>query len=157
MEWKQLNNQYPFDYFFMDEQLNHFYKSDIRLMHVLSIFAVLAIIIACMGLFGLSIYTAKQRTKEIGIRKVLGASVANITVLLSKDFMKLVLIASVISFPLAWWAMNNWLRDFAYRIHIGVWIFAIAATAAILIALVTVGMQAIRAAVANPVKSLRSE
>ena len=118
-EWKQLNNDYPFDYFFMDEQLNHFYKSDIRLMNVLSIFAILAIVIACMGLFGLSMYTARQRTKEIGIRKVLGASIAGIGLLLSKDFMKLVVIASVISFPLAWWAMNNWLQDFAYRIPYG--------------------------------------
>jgi putative ABC transport system permease protein len=141
----------------MDAQLNHFYKADIRLMQVLSIFAVLAIAIACMGLFGLSVYTARQRTKEIGIRKVLGASVATITVLLSKDFMKLVLIASLISFPLAWWAMNNWLQEFAYRIHIGVWIFAIAAAAAIIIALVTVSLQAIKAAIANPVKSLRTE
>ena len=156
-EWKQLNNQYPFDYFFMDEQLNRYYKTDKRLMHVLSIFAVLAIVIACMGLFGLSIYTARQRTKEIGIRKVLGASVAGITVLLSKDFLKLVLIASVLSFPLAWWAMNNWLQDFAYRIHIGAGIFAIAGIAVILIALFTVSLQAIKAAVANPVKSLRTE
>jgi len=156
-EWKLLNDQYPFNYFFMDEQLNRFYKSDMRLMQVLTIFAVLAILIACMGLFGLSIYTARQRTKEIGIRKVLGASVAGITVLLSKDFLKLVLIASVISFPLAWWAMNNWLEDFAYRVNIGPGIFAIAAIAAILIALFTVSVQAIKTAVANPVKSLRAE
>ena len=132
-------------------------ESDMRLMQVLTIFAVLAILIACMGLFGLSIYTARQRTKEIGIRKVLGASVAGITVLLSKDFLKLVLIASVISFPLAWWAMNNWLEDFAYRVNIGPGIFAIAAIAAILIALFTVSVQAIKTAVANPVKSLRAE
>ena len=155
--WKQLNNQYPFDYFFIDEQLNRFYKTDIRLMHVLSIFAALAIVIACMGLFGLSIYTAKQRTKEIGIRKVLGASVSGIAMLLSKDFLKLVIAASVLAFPLAWWAMNNWLQDFAYRIHIGAWIFAMAATSALLIALVTVSFQAIKAAAANPVKSLRTE
>jgi len=155
--WKQLNNQYPFDYFFIDEQLNRFYKTDIRLMHVLSIFAALAIVIACMGLFGLSIYTAKQRTKEIGIRKVLGASVSGIAMLLSKDFLKLVIAASVLAFPLAWWAMNNWLQDFAYRIHIGAWIFAMAAISALLIALVTVSFQAIKAAAANPVKSLRTE
>jgi len=155
--WKQLNNQYPFDYFFIDEQLNRFYKTDIRLMHVLSIFAALAIVIACMGLFGLSIYTAKQRTKEIGIRKVLGASVSGIAMLLSKDFLKLVIAASVLAFPLAWWAMNSWLQDFAYRIHIGAWIFAMAAISALLIALVTVSFQAIKAAAANPVKSLRTE
>jgi len=156
-EWKQLNEQYPFEYFFMDEQLNRFYKTDIRLMQILGIFALLAIVIACMGLFGLSIYTARQRTKEIGIRKVLGASVAGITVLLSKDFLKLVLIASIISFPVAWWAMNNWLQDFAYRIHIGAGVFVIAAVAAMLIALLTVCVQAIKAAVANPVRSLRTE
>ncbi|MES1225256.1 MAG: FtsX-like permease family protein, partial [Bacteroidota bacterium] len=156
-EWKQFNNEYPFDYFFMDEQMNHFYKSDLRMMHILSIFAILAIVIACMGLFGLSIYTAQLRTKEIGIRKVLGASVSGITILLSKDFLKLVLIASIISFPLAWWAMNNWLQDFAYRITISGWVFIIAALAAVFIAVITVSFQAIKAAVANPVKSLRME
>jgi putative ABC transport system permease protein len=156
-EWKVLNAGYPFDYFFMDEQINRFYKSDVRLMNVLSIFAVLAIIIACMGLFGLGIYTAKQRTKEIGIRKVVGASVTSIAILLSKDFMKLVLIASFISFPIAWWAINNWLEDFAYRIHISVWIFIAASLGAMMIALLTVGFQAIKAAIANPVKSLRTE
>ncbi|MGZ8552833.1 MAG: ABC transporter permease [Chitinophagaceae bacterium] len=156
-EWKQLTDQYPFDYFLMDEQLNRFYKTDMKLMQVLSIFAVLAILIACMGLFGLSIYTARQRTKEIGIRKVLGASVAGITVLLSKDFLKLVLIASLLSFPLAWWAMNNWLQDFAYRVPLGAGVFAIAAITAILIALFTVSLQAVKTAIANPVKSLRTE
>ena len=156
-EWKQLNNEYPFDYFFMDEQMNHFYKSDIRMMHILNIFAILAIVIACMGLFGLSIYTAQLRTKEIGIRKVLGASVSGIIILLSKDFLKLVLIASVISFPLAWWAMNSWLQDFAYRITISGWVFIIAALAAVFIAVITVSFQAIKAALANPVKSLRTE
>ncbi|MGZ8550987.1 MAG: ABC transporter permease, partial [Chitinophagaceae bacterium] len=156
-EWKQLTDQYPFDYFLMDEQLNRFYKTDMKLMQVLSIFAVLAILIACMGLFGLSIYTARQRTKEIGIRKVLGASVAGIAVLLSKDFLKLVLIASLLSFPLAWWAMNNWLQDFAYRVPLGAGVFAIAAITAILIALFTVSLQAVKTAIANPVKSLRTE
>jgi putative ABC transport system permease protein len=156
-EWKRMNSQYPFDYFFMDEQLSRFYRTDIRLMQVLSIFAVLAIVIACMGLFGLSVYTARQRTKEIGIRKVLGASVSSITVLLSKDFMKLVGIASVISFPLAGWALTKWLQEFAFRIHIGAWIFGLAAMAAISIALITVSIQAVKAAMANPVKSLRTD
>lgn len=156
-EWKQLNNEYPFDYFFMDEQMNHFYKSDLRMMHILNVFAILAIVIACMGLFGLSIYTARLRTKEIGIRKVLGASVAGITVLLSKDFLRLVLIAAFISFPLAWWAMNKWLQDFAYRITINGWMFLVAALMAIFIAIVTVSFQAIKAALSNPVKSLRTE
>jgi putative ABC transport system permease protein len=156
-EWKQLNSEYPFDYFFMDEQIDRFYKSDNNLMQVLSIFAVLAIIIACMGLFGLSIYAAQQRTKEIGIRKVLGATEATITLLLSKDFLKPVLVAAIISFPLAWWAMNNWLQDFAYRIQISAWIFIAAGAGAILLALITISFQAIKAAIANPVKNLRTE
>lgn len=156
-QWKQFDSEFPFDYFFMDEQLNRFYRSDERLLNVLGIFAGLAIVIACMGLFGLSIYTARQRTKEIGIRKVLGASVTNVTLLLSKDFLKLVVLAALVAFPVAWWAMNNWLQDFAYRVNISWWVFAIAGILALLIALVTVSFQAIKAAVANPVKSLRTE
>lgn len=155
--WKQFSNQYPFDYFFLDEQLRHFYQSDERLLEVLNIFAGLAIFIACIGLFGLSIYTAKQRTKEIGIRKVLGASVAQVVALLSKDFIFLVGIAIVIASPIAWWAANKWLQEFAYRISINAWIFLIAGLSAIIIALLTVSFQAIRTAVANPVKSLRTE
>jgi putative ABC transport system permease protein len=110
-----------------------------------------------MGLFGLAAFSAEQRTKEIGIRKVLGAGVFNIVGLLSKTFIKLVLIASVIAFPIAWWTMNNWLEDFPYRINIGWWVFGIAAAAALAIALITVSFQAIKTAIANPVKSLRTE
>jgi putative ABC transport system permease protein len=124
---------------------------------VISIFATLAIIIACIGLFGLSIYTAKQRTKEIGIRKVLGASVTGVVRLLSKDFIKLVGIAILIASPIAWWASNKWLQDFAYRINISWWVFASAGVIALLIAMFTVSFQAIKAAIANPVKSLRTE
>jgi putative ABC transport system permease protein len=156
-EWKQFDKEYPFDYFFLDEQLNRFYQSDTRLLHVLSIFAGLAIFIACIGLFGLSIYAAKQRTKEIGIRKVLGASVSQVALLLSKDFIKLVGIAILIASPIAWWAANKWLQDFAYRINVSGWVFLIAGFAAIFIALITVSFQAIKAAIANPVKSLRTE
>jgi putative ABC transport system permease protein len=156
-QWKQFSAEYPFDYFFLDEQLNRFYQSDSRLLHVLNIFAGLAIFIACIGLFGLSIYTAKQRTKEIGIRKVLGASVSQVALLLSKDFIILVAVAILVASPVAWWAANKWLQDFAYRIHISGWIFLIAGISAILIALLTVSFQAIKAAVANPVKSLRTE
>jgi putative ABC transport system permease protein len=119
--------------------------------------AVLAIIIACLGLFGLATYAAEQRIKEIGIRKVLGASVRGIIAMLSKDFLKLVVIASIIAFPIAWFAMNKWLQDFAYRINISWWVFVIASVVAILIALLTISYQAIRAAIANPVKSLRTE
>ena len=155
--WKQFTNEYPFDYFFLDEQLNHFYSSDERLLYVLNIFAALAIFIACIGLFGLSIYTARQRTKEIGIRKVLGASVTQLTMLLSEEFILLVVIAIIIATPLAWLLTNKWLEDFAYRINISGWIFFIAGMIAILIALATVSVQAIKAAIANPVKSLRTE
>jgi putative ABC transport system permease protein len=118
---------------------------------------VLAILIACLGLFGLVTYAAEQRTKEIGIRKVLGANVAHIVGMISKDFLKLVLIASVIAFPVAWWAMNKWLQDFAYRVSISWWIFFAAGLLAVVIALATISFQAIKAAMANPVKSLRTE
>ncbi|MEP6583753.1 MAG: ABC transporter permease [Ginsengibacter sp.] len=155
--WKSLATEHPFDYFFLDEQLNHFYESDVKLLHVLNIFAVLAIFIACIGLFGLSIYTAKQRTKEIGIRKVLGATVTSIVGMLSKDFVKLVLLAVIIAFPVSWWAINIWLQDFAFRINISWMIFIISGLASVSIALITISFQAIKAAMANPVKSLRTE
>ena len=119
--------------------------------------ALMTILIACLGLLGLATYAAEQRIKEIGIRKVLGASVTSIVSMLSKDFLKLVIVAAVIAFPVAWWAMNNWLQDFAYRTSIQWWIFAVAGIAALLIALCTVSFQAIKAALANPVKSLRTE
>jgi putative ABC transport system permease protein len=155
--WKQFNTEYPFDYFFLDEQLNHFYQSDEHLLLVLNIFAVLAIVIACIGLFGLSIYTAKQRTKEIGIRKVMGASVSQLALLISKDFIVLVVIAIVIASPLAFLFSDKWLQDFAYRINISGWIFLIAGISAILIAVITVSFQSVKAAMANPVRSLRTE
>ena len=120
-------------------------------------FAIFAIFIACLGLFGLVTYAAEQRTKEIGIRKVLGAGTTGLVAMLSKDFAKLVLIAAIISFPVAWLIMNRWLQDFAYRINIDWWVFAIVGIAAISIALITVSFQAIRAALANPVAALRSE
>ena len=156
-EWKKRVRDYPFDYFFLDEQINRFYQEDNRLLQAISVFALTAILIACMGLFGLSMYMVEQRTKEVGIRKVLGATVAGITIMLTKYFMRLMLIASLISFPLAWWAINNWLRDFAYRVYPGVGVFMIASFAASTIALFAVAFQAIRAAKANPVISLRSE
>ncbi len=155
--WKEFDKEFPFDYYFMDEQLNKFYQSDQQLLHVLSVFAGLAIIIASVGLFGLSIYTARQRTKEIGIRKVLGAPVGSIIALLSKDFLKLIGIAIIIATPVAWWAGNKWLQDFAYRINISVWIFVAAGIATLVVALVTISFQSIKAAIANPVRSLRTE
>ena len=121
------------------------------------VFATLAIIISCLGLFGLAAYTAERRTKEVGIRKVLGASVPGIASLLSRDFLRLVIVSCVIAFPIAWWVMNNWLQDFQYRTEIHWWVFALAAIASILIAIFTVSFQAIKAAVSNPAQSLRTE
>jgi len=142
---------------FLDEKLNDQYKSEERFAKFFVYFSILSLLIACLGLFGLTAYATGQRNKEIGIRKVLGASVTGIATLLSKDFLKLVLVASLIAIPLAWWAMNKWLLDFAYRVNIGWWVFAAAGVIALLIALITVSFQAIKAAIANPVKSLRTE
>ncbi|MBO0934648.1 ABC transporter permease [Fibrella aquatilis] len=155
--WKERFPGYDFDYFFLDQDFNKQYEAEQRIATLFRGFAGLAIAIACMGLFALSTYTAQQRTKEIGVRKALGASVANIVSLLSKDFLKLVLVAIVIASPLAWYAMHRWLQDFAYKIEIRWWVFALAGGLAITIALLTVSYQSIRAALMNPVKSLRSE
>jgi putative ABC transport system permease protein len=146
-----------FDYSFLDEQFNAQYKNDELFGKAFSIFGGFAIFIACLGLLGLSLFATIQRTKEIGVRKVLGASVSNIVLLLSKDFIKLVIIAIVIATPVAWYILHNWLQDFAYRITISWWIFGLAGIVAIVVALATISFQAIRAAGANPVKSLRSE
>ena len=146
-----------FDYFFLDERFNQQYASDQLFGKAFAIFAAFAIFIACLGLLGLTLFTTAQRTKEIGVRKVLGASVSNIVMLLSKDFIKLVLMAFLIASPVAWYVMNNWLSDFAYRIDISAWTFIIAGLLAVFIALATISLQAIKAAVANPVKSLRME
>jgi ABC-type antimicrobial peptide transport system permease subunit len=154
---KKYNTGYPFEYNFVDDQFNRQFTAEMLIGKLSRIFAVLAIIISCLGLFGLSAYTAERRTKEIGIRKVLGASVASVTGLLSKEFIQLVFLSSVISFPIAWWAMNNWLQNYAYRVNINWWVFIVAGVTAMLIALATISFQAIKAAVANPVKSLRSE
>ncbi|MCO5949870.1 ABC transporter permease [Mucilaginibacter flavidus] len=157
--WKKLSPNQPIRYDFLDEQFAGMYADVLRTGNIFTTFAVLAIIIACLGLFALSAFMAEQRSKEIGIRKVLGASVQGITTLLSVDFVKLVLLAILIASPIAWWGMQKWLQDFAsaYRISISWWMFAAAGLGAILIALVTVSFQSVRAALANPVKSLRSE
>ena len=155
--WQKMVPGQQFSYVFMDDEFNSIYKSEQRMGGISLSFSLLAIFIACLGLFGLAAYAAEQRTREIGIRKVLGATVGGIVQLLSKDFLKLVLVSAVITFPLAWWAMSHWLQDFAYRITIGWDVFALAAVLAVGIALVTVSFQAVRAALANPVKSLRSE
>jgi putative ABC transport system permease protein len=146
-----------FDYYFLDERFNRQYSNEQLFERVFGIFTGLAIFVACLGLFGLTMFATVQRTKEIGVRKVLGASVSNIVVLLSKDFIKLVAISCLLAFPIAWWVMNNWLRDFTYRISIDGWVFLMAGLFALMIALVTIGFQAIKAAVSNPVKSLRTE
>ncbi len=156
-KWKSLIPYKPFEYRFLDEDFNKVYNSELRLGKVLNIFAVIAIALACLGLFGLASYMAKQRIKEIGIRKVLGASVSNITILLSVDFLKLIVAAFIVASPVAWYLMYKWLQGFAYRTVIPWWIFALSGVSVVLIALVTVSFQAIKAALANPVKSLRSE
>ncbi|NII27993.1 FtsX-like permease family protein [Pseudoflavitalea sp. X16] len=155
--WKKFLPETPFEYTFMDENFEDLYKSEQRQGAIFTIFSCIAIAIACLGLFGLSAFAITQRIKEIGIRKVIGASVPNIVTLLSKDFLKLVAVATIIAFPVAWYAMNSWLQDFAYRSTISWWIFAGAGIIAVVIALFTISFQAIKAATANPVKSLRSE
>ncbi len=156
-QWSKFNTEEPFAYTFMDELYNKTYSAEQRTARILNILAFLTILVACLGLFGLATYTAGQRTKEIGIRKVLGASVSQVTGMLSKDFLRLVIIAIIIATPVAWWAMNKWLQGFAYRVNISWWVFVLAGILALLIALGTVSFQAIKAAIANPVKSLRSE
>ncbi|HET9746479.1 MAG TPA: ABC transporter permease [Chitinophagaceae bacterium] len=155
--WNKFAPGYPIDYKFMDETYGAMYKAEGKLSDLLWIFTVMALTVGCMGLFGLAAFSAEQRTKELGIRKVLGASAFNIVGLLSKNFLVLVVIASLVAFPIAWWAMNDWLKDFPYRVNISWWIFGGAIVAALAIALLTVSFQAIKAAVANPVKSLRME
>ena len=155
--WKRMAPGQPFNYRFMDEDFDNEYRSEQRVGQIFIIFAAISIIIGCLGLFGLSAYTAERRTKEIGVRKVLGASVSNIVGLLSKDFIKLVLLAILFGSPIAWYAMNRWLQDFAYHIDIAWWMFAAAGFLAIVIALVTISFQSIKAALMNPVRSLRSE
>jgi len=148
---------YPFEYHFLDEEFNLHYKDDIKQGTILSLFSAIAIIIACLGLFGLASYTAVKRTKEIGVRKVLGSSVQRIAVLLSKDLLMPVLLGTCIALPVGYYVMNQWLQSFAYRIGIHWWMLLMAAMAAVLISILTVSFQAIKAAVANPVKSLRTE
>ena len=146
-----------FDYYFLDERFNQQYENEQLFKRAFGIFAGLAIFVACLGLLGLAMFATIQRTKEIGVRKVLGASVSNIVVLLSKNFLKLILLSAIVAFPLAWWAMHLWLEDFAYRVNIGWWIFILAGASALMIALITISFQAIKAAIANPIKSLRTE
>ncbi|MBC7828467.1 MAG: ABC transporter permease [Chitinophagaceae bacterium] len=155
--WKTILADQPLEYGFLDEHFNELYKADMQVSEIVGVLAMLAIVISCLGLFGLASYSAERRVKEIGIRKVMGASVQNVVTLLSRDFIKLVLIANIIAWPIAWFALRKWLQDFAYRIEINWWIFFAAGACAVLIALLTISFQAIKAAIANPIKSLRSE
>ena len=155
--WKERVPYRPFEYNFLDEDYNALYKTEIRTGQIFSCFSTTAILLACLGLFALAAFTTVQRTKEIGIRKVLGATLWNIAGMLSIDFLKLVVIASLIAFPIAWWAMKQWLQNFAYRIDMSWWVFPAAAVLALVIALGTISIQAIRAGLANPVNSLRTE
>jgi putative ABC transport system permease protein len=154
---KNNNPGYPFDYKFVDQEFSKLFNTETLIGQLAEVFSILAIFISCLGLFGLAAYTAEKRSKEIGIRKILGASVQGITGLISKEFLMLVCISCVIAFPIAWWMMHNWLENYKYRIQISWWIFLDAGLLAVLIALLTVSFQAIKAAIANPVTSLRSE
>jgi len=156
-EWKAIAPDLPIQYSFMDAQFDALYRADQTIGKVFSVFTFLSLTVASLGLLGLAMFTAERRTKEIGIRKVLGASVQNVTAMLSKYFLKLILISAFIAFPIAWYAMNKWLQDFAYPTSLSWWIFVLAGLITLVIGLSTVSFQAIKAALMNPVKSLRSE
>jgi putative ABC transport system permease protein len=155
--WNATTKEEPFSYSFLDDRFKATYQAEQKVGKILGIFSGLTILVACLGLFGLATFTAEQRTKEIGIRKVLGASVAGVVALLSKDFLKLVFVAFILASPIAWYVMNRWLQDFAYRTNISIWVFVVAIVLAVIITIVTISYQAIKAALANPVQSLRTE
>ena len=153
--YKENSNGQPFDYRFLDEDFQALYASEQRVANLSKYFAILAIVISCLGLFGLAAFTAYRRQKEISIRKVTGATISDLVLLLSKDFLKLVVIAVLISFPVAWWIINNWLEDYVYRIDPGVGIFVLAGLSVLLITIITVSFESVKAALMNPVKALR--
>jgi putative ABC transport system permease protein len=155
--WRGFVPMRPFNYSFLDDEYDALYRTEQRLGTVMGIFCSMAILVTCLGLLGLMAFMVTRRTREIGIRKVLGASAFNITAMLSKDFLLLIILATVIASPIAWYFMHSWLQDFAYRINITWWVFVFTGLTSSLIALVTISFQAIRAAIANPVKSLRTE
>lgn len=154
---KENNPNYPFEYRFLDETFNNRFSSELFIQKLASIFAIISIIISCLGLFGLAAYSAEQRAREVSIRKVLGASVRNLIAMLNREFMLLVGISCLIAFPIAWWFMRDWLSDYNYRIAIGWSVFALAGGLALVIALLTITSQAWRAATSNPTKKLRNE
>jgi ABC-type antimicrobial peptide transport system permease subunit len=155
--WRKIIPSYPFEYRFLDEDFDRYYRAEERMGGLLKYFSILAVFIACLGLFGLASFTAEQRTKEIGIRKVLGARVSQITVLLCKEFLMLVLLANVIAWPVAYFMMKGWLQNYPYRTTLGLLVFAAAMATALVVAVISVSFQAVRAAVANPADSLRYE
>jgi len=155
--WQKYSANYPFDYFFLDDEFNRMYQAEEKLNVIFGYFTFLAIFIAGLGLYGLASFTAERKTKEIGIRKVLGASVGQLLLLLSQDFIKLVIVANVLAWPLVWFAMNQWLQGFAYRVPLGGMLFFLTLITALFIALITVSLQTVKAALANPVEALRYE
>ena len=155
--WNQTFPEFVFEYKFLDDKIESFYKQENQLSGLYKIFALIAIFLSCLGLYGLASFMAVQRIKEVGIRKVLGASVSSVVYLFSKEFIVLIMIAFIIASPVAWYFMDKWLQDYAYRINISWWIFIVGGISAIIIALITVSFQAIKAAIANPVKSLKTE
>ncbi|MES1221061.1 MAG: FtsX-like permease family protein, partial [Bacteroidota bacterium] len=155
--YKEYNQGLSFDYKFLDADYQALYASEQRVSVLSRYFAGIAVIICCLGLFGLAAFTAQKRQKEIGIRKVVGASVSNVAILLSTDFLKLVLVALLIAIPVSWWVANEWLQSFAYRVNLGAGVFLVTALSVIIITLITISFQTIKAALANPVKSLRTE
>lgn len=155
--FKNVYGDYPFTYGFINSDLEKLYVTEARMEKLFNIFSILSIVISCLGLFGLATFATQQRIKEIGIRKVLGASEAGIMTLLSKDFIQLVAISFLIAFPVGWWAMNKWLQSFAYRINISWWLFALVGLMAMMLAFFTISFQTIKAAMTNPVKNLRTE
>ena len=156
-KWKEIDPNRPFEYTFLDETFDQSYRSEERLSEIFASFTVFAVFIACLGLFGMASFTAEQKTKEIGIRKVLGASVTGIVVLLAKNFLKLVIVANLIAWPIAYFAMRNWLTNYAYRIHIAPWTFILCSVLTVIIALLTVSYQSIKASVSNPVDAIKYE
>jgi ABC-type antimicrobial peptide transport system permease subunit len=155
--WEETFPNFVYEYKFLDDKIESFYKQESQLSDLYKIFAVIAIFLSCLGLYGLASFMAVQRIKEVGIRKVLGATVTSIIYLFSKEFILLISIAFVIAAPIAWYFMNNWLQDYVYRINVSWWLFAAGGLVAIIIALATISFQAIKAAIANPVRSLKTE
>jgi putative ABC transport system permease protein len=155
--FQELNPSYPFEYNFLDQDFNNLYTSERYLSKLISIFTIMAVIISCLGLFGLSAFISERRTKEIGIRKVLGANVSTIVFMLSQDFTKWIIISNIIAWPLAYWLMDMWLDNFAYRVTLGWWVFILSGLLALIIAIATVGLQTIKVAITNPITALRYE